>query len=322
MKRNLFLGWIFILISSVAFPGVAFAQGSDGELDLFPIEIRNRTDRPVTVLLSESAGLTIYALTVQPETARVFTVREGAYDQTTFACGETTEGTLAVSQQIRLVFTSCPSEAPNSGAPSIEKVHLTDAPDGKKWFYQYKPPAPPVSSPVHNGSASGACQFTATGEITIYRLPDNASVVFATEGSGFTTPLESQTADGWLGFDPGYAQAGNIGPFHNRWIPPDAAGNLSGDCTGLPVVWGPPPGICFATPIENTNVYAQPDAGSIVAALLHVGEFAAVLGNTPDEAWVKVDLAQGSTGAPAVGWVDQDVLFFNGACGSVPTVSP
>jgi hypothetical protein len=322
MNRNLYFGCLVILVFALAFPAAAFSQDNDGEAVLFPLEIRNRTDSPVTVLLSEPEGLAFYALTVGPETDRVFTVREGDYDQTTFACGETTEGTLAVFQQIRLVFTACPGDAPNSGAPSIEKVHLRDAPDGKKWLYQYKPLAPPAPLPDQDGSASGPCEFKATGDITIYRLPDAASAVFATESAGFTTLLDSQTADGWLGFDPGYAQAGNIGPFHSRWIPPDADGNLSGNCSGLPVVWGPPAGVCFVTPFQTSNIYAQPDETSTVAGLLHFGEFAAVLGVSPDDAWAKVDLAPGSTGAQAVGWMDQNVLVFQGACGSLPTVNP
>jgi hypothetical protein len=318
MKRRLLLGWFLILVASLAFPAAAFGQNSGGDLVLHRIEIRNRTDSPVTVVLS-GAGRA-YVLTALPESERIFTVWEGAYDQTTFACGVSSDGTLAVTQQIRLVFTSCPGPAPNQGAPSIEKVHLRDVPEGKKWLYQYKPLAP--LPPVQDGGVSGPCEFTATGDLTIYRLPDLASTVFATEGAGFTIPLNSQTADGWLGFDPGYAQAGNVGPFHNRWIPPDAEGDLSGDCSGLPVEWGPPAGVCFATPFETLNIYAQPDNTSTVAGLLHRDEFAGVLGVTADDLWAKVDLSIGSTGALGIGWVDQGAILFQGSCGGLPVISP
>jgi hypothetical protein len=76
------------------------------------------------------------------------------------------------------------------------------------------------------------------------------------------------------------------------------------------------------TPFETTSVYAQANTSSVIAGLLHRDEFAAVLGTTPDDAWVKVDLAPGSTGAALVGWMDQSNLLFQGSCGSVPTLSP
>jgi hypothetical protein len=250
-----------------------------------------------------------------------FTVREGLYDQTTFACGDIAEGNLDVSQQLRLVFTACPSAAPNWGAPTLEKVHLKDSPKGLSWRYQYAPPTPPPPAPLP--PVPGSCTFTATDTVTIYRLPDFASNVFSTVGAGFSLPLNSQTADGWLGFDPGYAQAGNIGPFHNRWIPPDAPVNLSSGCSALPVVWGPPAGVCFVTPGGATiNIFAQPDTSSTIAGLLHAYDFGAVLGNLASMDWVKIDLAPSNTGQAVTGWVQQDHVFFQGSCGSVPVISP
>lgn len=65
---------------------------------------------------------------------------------------------------------------------------------------------------------SGPCEFTANIPVTAYRLPDDTSDVFGVVGTGETFEILAQTADGWLGFDPGIAQAGNIGLAHHRWI--------------------------------------------------------------------------------------------------------
>ena len=321
MKRVPFCLLVIVLLIAAALPASAYAQSGQAEPKLFPLEIRNRSASPVTVLLLGPEGLAAYALNVPASTDMLFTVREGQYDQTTYACGSTAKGKLDVSQRLRLVFTACPSDAPNWGAPTLEKVHLFDSPKGILWRYQYAPPALPAFPPPLPTLRS--CTFTATGDLTLYRLPDFNSNVFATVGSGFDWFANSRTVDGWIGFDPGYAQAGNIGPFHNRWIAPNAPVRLSSGCSALPVVWGPSPGICFVTPVITTiNIYAQPDTSSTVAGRLHGSDFAAVLGTTANEDWTKVDLAPGNTGSPVTGWVQHSQVYPQGSCGSIPIISP
>jgi hypothetical protein len=65
---------------------------------------------------------------------------------------------------------------------------------------------------------SGPCTFTVNTPLTIYRLPDDTSEVFSTLLEGETHEILAQTAEGWVGFDPGIAQAGNIGLAHHRWV--------------------------------------------------------------------------------------------------------
>ena len=65
---------------------------------------------------------------------------------------------------------------------------------------------------------SGPCTYTANVPVTAYRLPDDTSDVFGTVSSGDTYEILAWTAEGWVGFDPGVAQAGNIGLAHHRWI--------------------------------------------------------------------------------------------------------
>jgi len=64
----------------------------------------------------------------------------------------------------------------------------------------------------------GPCEFTSNSPLTVYRLPDASSDVFGTLPSGETHPVLAYTANGWIGFDPGFAQAGNIGLAHHRWF--------------------------------------------------------------------------------------------------------
>lgn len=62
------------------------------------------------------------------------------------------------------------------------------------------------------------CMFTANIAVTAYRLPDDSSDFFGILGPGDQYKAWARTSDGWVGFDPGYAQAGNIGLAHHRWV--------------------------------------------------------------------------------------------------------
>lgn len=62
------------------------------------------------------------------------------------------------------------------------------------------------------------CEFISYSSLTVYRLPDASSDVFGTLPGGETHEVLAYTAGGWLGFDPGVAQAGNIGLAHHRWV--------------------------------------------------------------------------------------------------------
>jgi hypothetical protein len=74
----------------------------------------------------------------------------------------------------------------------------------------------------------GPCIFKANVDVAAYRLPDWTSAPFGTIHAGQTYEVLARTADGWLGFDPGIAQAGNSGLAHNRWVLQDVS--LSSSC--------------------------------------------------------------------------------------------
>jgi hypothetical protein len=102
--------------------------------DLARVEIINKTDGPVTlVLIGERDS---YALNVEAETTKIFTVEREIYSHTTYSCGDSQTGTVDMTTQIRLVFTRCYGDAPNQGEPSQEKVHIPDSPDGMHWYYK------------------------------------------------------------------------------------------------------------------------------------------------------------------------------------------
>jgi len=65
---------------------------------------------------------------------------------------------------------------------------------------------------------SGPCYITPNTPLTAYRLPDATSDVFGSFPPTDTYRALARTADGWVGFDPGIAQAGNIGLAHHRWV--------------------------------------------------------------------------------------------------------
>lgn len=136
-----------------------------------------------------------------------------------------------------------------------------------------------------------------------------------------STPEEitSRTADGWLGFEPGTAQAANIGIFRLRWIQPGAPVHLSGNCASLPVAeWVPKPGVCYEMVMAPADVHAAGDPKSAVVATLKVGDFAAILGQT-STGWVSISGDQGNR-PDVTGFISASDLNVNGPCNAIPAV--
>jgi hypothetical protein len=153
-------------------------QAVEEDLDLIRVEIRNHSDQPVFIVLTTSflpqgeqpeggpalagespfsgsastvamrmaedvgttSGLTrFWGLTVGPDSEQTFTVERGVYFHRTTACGETRDGVIDLNSQMRLVFVPCDTVPENEGAPSMEKVSLSeDSPSGVNWRYQFQ----------------------------------------------------------------------------------------------------------------------------------------------------------------------------------------
>lgn len=186
-------------------------------------------------------------------------------------------------------------------------------------------PAPPTATTASAfpwPDEAGECTLVTSVMAPVYARPSDQADVFAEVGAGFETVVTTRTVDGWAGFDPGVAQAANIGIFRSRWIFFEDA-SFSGGCLSLPEEsWTPDPVACYTMPMESVQVHADADVTSDVLAALEIQDFAAVLGLTSD-GWAQVDLGLGNTGLTGIGWMDQAALNLNGsACSSLPSVSP
>ena len=77
------------------------------------------------------------------------------------------------------------------------------------------PPPKPTLTPTEDITTAMPCMLTANGEVTAYKRPSLEAEVFAIMPVGMPFYVEAYTAEGWIGFDPAYAQAANIGQV--RW---------------------------------------------------------------------------------------------------------
>ena len=188
------------------------------------------------------------------------------------------------------------------------------------------PTATPTMTPIPTATPTptptptldpGPCRLAAEEDVTVYQRPSFDAAVFGTLREGMALSPEARAPDGWLGFDPGIAQAANIGVFRLRWIHESAAVGITGACHTLPLVWAPAPGVCYTMPMAEVDVYAAPDAEAAVVATLGVGDYAAV--TALDDDFARVDLDQGNTDLDLEGWVPVDTLNLNGPCDDLPT---
>ena len=170
------------------------------------------------------------------------------------------------------------------------------------------------------GGPAEPCELIAQGEVTVYTRPDSSAAVFGVMETGFRAIVEGKTSDGWWGFEPGVAQAANVGVFRLRWVEETSAVRLEGPCGGVPDLIGLPAAVCFTMPMDEVHVHAEADLSSEVVATLLFGDYAAVLGMSDD--WAEVDLSLGSTGMDITGWVPASTLNMNGPCDDLPVLEP
>jgi hypothetical protein len=135
MIKKTFLATILVLIL-VLMVAVAAAFAQDEDTTLKRLIVRNNSSDFLSIVLTSEDGNRTYALWTPAGEERVFTIPEGMYDRTTYACNLSESGTLDLSRQTRLVFNSCFGSPPNWGEPSLEKISLEDGPDSRE--YQYR----------------------------------------------------------------------------------------------------------------------------------------------------------------------------------------
>jgi len=164
------------------------------------------------------------------------------------------------------------------------------------------------------------CTLSASNDVTAYFRPSTGSNVFGTFSAGMSVEATARTADGWIGFEPGVAQAGNTGIFRLRWVEETSDISLDGACGTLPVVEGPPAGICFAMLMGDTPIYEETDPAASLVTTLTTQEYAAVIGRAPDN-WYRLDLAIGDTSSNRAGWAEGSGISLNGPCESLPVIN-
>lgn len=172
---------------------------------------------------------------------------------------------------------------------------------------------------------TAACTLEANSDVTLYNRPDATASQFGVLSAGEKATIGGQTADGWLGFDPGVAQAANVGIFRLRWVAPGSDVTPSGSCDTLPVYPAISPTACYEMAMADTPIYEQPMDTAVSIATLPAGSYTAVTGQS-DQGWYQVDLGDGSLAdghSGQTGWIAPDAGNFNGqACSNLPTVNP
>jgi hypothetical protein len=178
-----------------------------------------------------------------------------------------------------------------------------------------QPSVPQEGLPSQEVLTPSACQLLVSGDLTIYQRPSLQADIFGTASAGDQYTPEAATEDGWIGFDPGVAQAANVGIFRFRWVQAEGPFVLQGNCDDLPVVEGPPVGVCFTMAMFQVKIYSQPVAPWQVIAVMQPGDYAAVI-SVNKFGWYGLDLTMSSLGTTAVpkGWMDPQDANFNGPC--------
>lgn len=141
----------------------------------------------------------------------------------------------------------------------------------------------------------------AEDSVAVSARPDAADAVWGALVPGDSVVIEATTRDGWLGFDPGVAQAGNSGSFRYRWIGPGRSYSVIGDPSTLEVVWGPRAGIPYAMTFEAVDVHSEPDPLSSVLGQLPGGSAAAIVSQEGD--WLEIDPSEGPAPDSPAGWI-------------------
>jgi hypothetical protein len=174
-------------------------------------------------------------------------------------------------------------------------------------------------------ATAAACTLVANSDTILFNRPDASASQFGTLAAGEKAVMGGQTADGWLGFDPGVAQAANVGIFRLRWLAPGSDVTTSGSCDTLPVYPSISPTACYEMAMADTPIYEQPMDTAVSIATLPAGEYTAVTGKS-DQGWYQVNLSDGSLAGShsgQSGWIAPDAGNFNGqSCSNLPPANP
>jgi hypothetical protein len=172
---------------------------------------------------------------------------------------------------------------------------------------------------THGASPAVEIQLTATDTVVVRARPDSASGVWGLLLPGDSVPVSSVTLDGWLGFDPGVAQAGNSGSFRYRWIDPGGPFDLTGDPCGLDSLWGPSADVTYAMTFNRVPVFAEPDTLATIVDSLPGSSAARIVSLW--NGWYFVDPSGGPSPETASGWVREEGISVSGNPETIPRLA-
>ncbi|MBN1434314.1 hypothetical protein JW921_06095 [Candidatus Fermentibacterales bacterium] len=179
-----------------------------------------------------------------------------------------------------------------------------------------------LSAPLLSSSLQG--QFdgmpaTALGETRVYMRPGEESDPFGLLSPGESVLLVAATHDGWLGLDPGVAQADNVGELRLRWIPPGSPVEASGSLDDLPFVWAPSPRATYCMCHDSLRLYEMPESSAVVFCTLSPGAIARVLGRI-ERGWLLLGGGDANRGSFVQAWTPLAGVSINGLLDTVPVL--
>lgn len=144
-------------------------------------------------------------------------------------------------------------------------------------------------------------------ETSAYFRPSDSSRVFCGFQPGDVIQIAAQSENGWMGFDPGVAQASNTGVFRYRWIKNDSCVNLKGFSEHLLRMPSPDPFLTYNMFFGGTKIYCEPDSFSPPLYMTLNGDYAVIAGNTEGD-WIHVEFSEGFPKIDVEGWIQSSFL--------------
>lgn len=160
------------------------------------------------------------------------------------------------------------------------------------------------------------CLLISLDSIDVFQRPDSCATVWSMLAAFETVVLSGRTDDGWLGFDPGVAQAANIGSFRLRWISEGENFVIEGELDSVSVVWGPGAGITYAMIYQDSPMFVEPDSLSVIIDSIPSGSAAGIILRTED--WYLLDLNESPLDDSIQGWIQSLSVSVSGNPNTIP----
>lgn len=150
-------------------------------------------------------------------------------------------------------------------------------------------------------------------QVEVYQRPGYEAELFGFLNSNDTIQGLARSASGWIGFDPGVAQAANLGVFRLRWIDLDSSIEIiTGNFKDLPVIWTPEPGKCYNMFLNISYLYSYPDVDSEIIDSFNPGDIAEIV-KIDSSGWGLIVSISEDTVNSCSGWIKPEDLNINGS---------